>query len=186
MDWVLDIYNYKPCNEQEEKDKEAILEFIKNNDNVLLRENKTAHITSSAFVLNKERDKTLMIHHNIYNSWAWTGGHSDGDSNLYKVSLKELKEETGVLGRKNILGKENIASIDILPVFGHIKNGKYVSAHLHLSIAYLIEANEEDKLSIKEDENSNVKWINIKDLESVIKDEPHMKYVYNKILDKLR
>lgn len=37
-----------------------------------------------------------MAYHNIYKSWAWTGGHSDGDSDLLNVALKEAKEETGL------------------------------------------------------------------------------------------
>ena len=53
-----------------------------------------------------------MIHHNIYNSWGWTGGHADGDSDLIKVSIKEAKEETGIKeARPN---NNDICSIDIL------------------------------------------------------------------------
>lgn len=38
----------------------------------------------------------LMVYHNIYQSWTWTGGHSDGEADLLKVAIKELKEEAGV------------------------------------------------------------------------------------------
>ena len=34
-----------------------------------------------------------MIYHNIYNSWAWTGGHADGNENLVEVALKEAEEQ---------------------------------------------------------------------------------------------
>ncbi|HEY8910804.1 MAG TPA: NUDIX domain-containing protein [Desulfosporosinus sp.] len=37
-----------------------------------------------------------MIHHNIYNSWSWIGGHADGEEDLSAVVMKELKEETEV------------------------------------------------------------------------------------------
>ena len=37
--------------------------------------------------------KILMAYHKIYNSWAWVGGHSDGDSDLLYVAMKEAKEE---------------------------------------------------------------------------------------------
>ena len=82
MEWVKQIERYNPINEQEKKDKEIILDFINKNDNVLFRDNEIAHITSSGFIVNKSRNKTLMIHHNIYNSWGWTGGHADGNSDL--------------------------------------------------------------------------------------------------------
>ena len=145
MEWVKQIERYNPINEQEKKDKEIILDFINKNDNVLFRDNEIAHITSSGFIVNKSRNKTLMIHHNIYNSWGWTGGHAE--------------EETGIKHVKPII--DDICSIDILPVNAHIKRGKYVASHLHLSVAYLLEADENEKLVVKVDENSDVKWIDI-------------------------
>ena len=96
---------------------------------MLVRENEIAHMTSSGFIVNKDRTKVLMIHHNIYNSWGWTGGHADGDSDLIAVAIKEAKEETGIKNANPITN--DICSIDILPVNSHIKKGKYVASHLH-------------------------------------------------------
>ena len=96
MNYITEIDRYVPINEQETKDKEIILNYIRNNEDVLTRDNEIAHITSSGFIVNKSRSKVLMIHHNIYNSWGWTGGHADGDSDLLHVAIKEAKEETGI------------------------------------------------------------------------------------------
>ena len=124
-----------------------------------------------------------MIHHNIYNSWSWTGGHADGEEDLLNVAIKEAREETGV---KNIHPvTSHIFSLDVLPVLGHIKRGNYVSAHLHLSLAYLVEADEEEMLIVKADENSAVKWIPIEEVNSYC-NEPHMQKVYEKIIFKIR
>ena len=183
MEWIKQIEKYNPVNEQEKKDKEIMLDFINKNDNVLLRENEIAHITSSGFIVNKSRDKILMIHHNIYNSWGWTGGHADGDKNLIGVSIKEAKEETGIKEARAITN--DICSIDILPVKSHIKKGKYVASHLHLSVAYILEADENEELFIKEDENSGVKWVDI-DKVLDLTNEEHMKDVYKKLIDKIR
>lgn len=183
MEWVKSIINYKPFNEQEEKDREIILKSINIFDDVLNRTNEVAHITSSAFVINEGRDKVLMVHHNIYNSWSWTGGHTDGDADFLKVAIKELEEETGVTDIK-ILTKD-IFSLDVLPVKGHIKKGKYVAPHLHLSVAYAFEANDKQELIIKEDENSGVKWISLDKLKEYTKKEPSMQELYNKFIEKL-
>ena len=175
------IEKYNPVDEQEKKDKEIILDFINKNDDVLVRDNEIAHITSSGFIVNKLRTKVLMIHHNIYNSWGWTGGHADGDSDLIKVSIKEAKEETGIKEARPITN--DICSIDILPVNAHIKRGKYVASHLHLSVAYILEADENEELVVKEDENSGVKWVDI-DKVLDLTNEEYMKNVYKKLIDK--
>lgn len=178
-----EILNYIPFNEQEKKDKEFIINCINKFNNIFLRENEIVHFTSSGFVVNKNRDKVLMIYHNIYNSWGWTGGHSDGDENLLDVAIKEVKEETSIKNLK-VLNNGNITSIDTLPVAGHFKKGKYVNAHIHLSVAYIFEADESENIKIKPDENSNIAW---QDINKVVElsTEPHMKLVYKKIIDKL-
>ena len=176
------IIRYTPYNEQEEKDKEVITYCIGVFEDVLTRNNEIAHITSTAFTVNKAKDKVLMIHHNIYNSWSWIGGHADGEEDLLAVAMKELTEETGV---KNIHpASTNIFSLDVLTVLGHTKRGNYVSPHLHLSITYLIEADENELLVVKEDENSGVKWIPINEL-TVYSTEPHMYKVYEKLITKI-
>jgi len=124
-----------------------------------------------------------MIYHNIYKSWAWTGGHADGDSNLLNVALKEAKEETGLENLKVI--SDGIYSLKILTVSSHIKRGKFVPAHLHLDCCFLLEADENEQLRIKEDENSGVKWVNISEVEN-ISNEEEMKPVYRKLNEKLR
>lgn len=182
MNWIESIKKYIPFNEQEKKDQKIILNCAEMFDDILTRDNEVAHITSSAFVINKTKDKVLMIHHNIYNSWSWTGGHADGETDLLKVAIKEAREETGV---KNLCPvTEKIISLDILTVLGHMKRGEYVAPHLHLSVAYLFQADESEKLIVKPDENSGVKWIPIDEVE-VYSNEAHMIKVYKKIVDKI-
>ncbi|MBO5478028.1 MAG: NUDIX hydrolase [Clostridia bacterium] len=178
------IEKYIPVNEQEKKDKEFMLKTFEDFGDVLTRENEYLHFTSSAFVVNKNRDKVLMIYHNIYNSWGWTGGHADGEEDLLSVAIREVEEETSVKNIK-VLNNREIVAIDTLPVAGHVKRGKYVDAHIHLSVAYVFEADENDEIKIKEDENSNVAW---QDIEKAVElsTEPHMKPVYSKIIDKVK
>ena len=183
MNWIEDIKNYKPYNEQEAKDKDLILKCINLHDDILTRENTIAHITSSGYIVNKSRTKVLMIYHNIYKSWAWTGGHADGDSDLLHVAIK-AKEETGLKNVTPVM--TNILGLDVLNVNGHIKKGKYVSSHLHLSVAYLLEANEEDKLIVNEEETSGVKWLPINELDIHCNEPYIINTVYSKFNKKIK
>lgn len=177
------IQNYVPYNEQEENDKQMMLEYINTFDDVLTRNNRMCHFTASNWIVNKDRTKVLMIYHNIYKSWAWTGGHADGDGDLLHVALKEAEEETGIRHFKVL--SDGIYSISIDPVSSHIKRGKFVPTHLHLDCCYLLEADENEAVRIKEDENSGVKWIDINKVVEMTTEEV-MKPIYQKLNDKLK
>ena len=118
-DSIRQIENYPPFNEQEEKDKALILGWIRNNENAFSRENTVAHITASAWVVNKDRSKVLMVYHNIYNSWSWLGGHADGETDLLSVAIREVKEEAGISNVRPV--SEEIFSLESLTVDGHVK-----------------------------------------------------------------
>ena len=182
MDWIKSIREFEPYNEQEIEDKKIILQCIDTFEDVLKRENGIAHITCTAFVVNKNRDKVLMVHHNLYNSWSLTGGHADGDGDLLAVAIKEVKEETGVVNVRPI--SSEIYSLDLLATIEHIKEGKYIAPHLHLSVSYLCEVDEEESLVIKKDENSGVEWVLFGRVGS-LSNEPHMIKIYNKMILKL-
>ena len=178
------IKSYVPINEQEVQDQKVMLDYIMLfQSNILTRENEFAHFTSSGFILNEAKDKVLMIYHNLYNSWAWTGGHADGEVNLLEVAMKEAKEETGVIHLRPLTN--GIMSLDILPVWGHMKKGSYVSSHQHLNVSYLLVADETDVLRIKEDENSNVGWIPVEEIEQYCQ-EPQMIPIYKKLLQRVK
>ena len=123
--YVDEIRAYTPQNEQEAADQRLILEYIRLfPDNILTRDNEIAHLSSSGFVVNADGTRVLMAHHNIYRVWAWTGGHADGEGDLLSVALWEAREETGVEHIRPL--SPAIASLDILPVWGHVKRGKWV------------------------------------------------------------
>jgi len=179
---VESIVKYQPINEQEEIDKIAIIDFMENNEDAYDRSNLIGHLTSSAIVVNEKMDEVLFVYHNIYNSWSWVGGHNDGDRDFLKVAIKEAKEETGLSEIRDVLGE--ILMIDVLPVRRHIKRGKFVGNHQHLNITFLLVANKNEKLSIKPDENSGVKWFKIDEVLDYVSEE-EMKIVYQKAFDKI-
>ena len=89
------IAAFEPFNEQEAADKHVILQALDNNPSCFER-NAQAHMACSIWVVDPTMSQTLLVYHNIYDSWSWIGGHADGEHGLEAVALRELQEETGV------------------------------------------------------------------------------------------
>lgn len=178
------IANYIPYNEQEERDQNLILNWIEEQENAFSRENKMAHMTASAWVVNPERSKVLMVYHNIYDSWSWLGGHADGETDLLSVALREVKEEAGISKVRPV--SEDIFSLESLTVDGHVKKGTYVSSHLHLNVTYLLEADPEETLSVKADENSGVAWFSPEEALARSTEPWFVERVYTKLIEKMK
>ena len=182
MNYIDAVKNYIPLCEQEERDREYMLRFIAANPDCLSRQNDTAHFTASAWIVNPQRSKVLMVYHNIYDSWSWTGGHADGEEDMCALSEKELREETGLSSPR--LVSQVPVSLEILTVDGHMKRGEYVHSHLHLNLPYLFEADEDDALQMKADENSGVKWLSTEEITSAVSEKWMLENVYSKLLSR--
>ena len=181
---VSQIRRYVPYNEQEEADKALILNWIEKNDDAFLRDNVVAHMTASAWVVDKDRSKVLMVYHNIYHSWSWLGGHADGETDLLAVAIREVKEEAGISDVRPV--SEEIFSLESLTVDGHVKKGRYVSSHLHLNVTFLLEGDTEAPLAVKPDENSRVGWIPADEIESRCSEPWFAERIYSKLCEKVK
>ena len=175
---------YHPWNEQEEKDQQVILGCLEGMPDVFFRSNLTAHMSASAWVVNKGRDKALMAYHKIYDSWAWLGGHADGEENLLAVALREVREESGIEAVEPVM--TDLFSLEVLTVDGHEKRGVYVPSHLHLNVPYLLEADEFQRVRVKEDENSGVAWFGLREAVEASSEPWFRERVYGKLNEKLR
>ena len=154
------IREYRPYKEQEERDRSILLKWMESGCDILTRENETAHLTVSAWVVSPDRKQVLMAYHNIYHSWAWLGGHADGDADLCSVAVRE--------------------------VYGHVKRGKYVTAHLHLNVTYLMEADPVQEIRCKPDENSAVGWIPVEQIAEKSTEPWFEERVYVKLCEKVK
>ena len=102
---------------------------------------------------------------------------------MANLGRREILEETGLDDLH--LFQDSFSSMEVLSVDGHIKKGKYVPTHLHYNLTYLYVGDKSKKVFIKPDENSNVKWIKIKDLYDHVKNDHDMYHIYKKNLERI-
>ena len=111
------------------------------------------------------------------------GGHADGETDLLSVAIREVKEEAGISNVRPV--SEEIFSLESLTVDGHVKKGNYVSSHLHLNITYLLEADSEEQVSVKADENSGVMWFSLEDALEISTEPWFVEHIYSKLIKKM-
>ena len=180
--WADAIVRFSPKDGREAREREMMLGLIAQYGDVLLtRENDSAHMTASSIIVSRDRKRTLMAYHNIYQSWSWTGGHADGESDFEAIARREAQEETGITNLRRL--GNGPASLEILPVWAHVKRGRHVGSHLHLNVSYLFEADESLPLRVAADENSAVGWIEVDSLCKKVT-EPPMIPIYQRLLDR--
>ena len=184
MDLMQELAAYRPWNEQEERDRAELLRRLGSGEELYSRDNASAHLTASAWVVSPDRTQVLLAYHNLYDSWAWLGGHADGDRDLLAVALREIREESGLAEVRPV--SDRIYSLEILTVDGHEKRGRYVSSHLHLNVTYLLEADPAAPIRPKPDENSRVGWFLLDDAIAASNEPWFRERIYKKLNEKLK
>lgn len=121
------------------------------------RDHLPGHITGSAWVLNQDRTKVLLVHHVKLNRWLQPGGHADGDENVLAVALRELEEETGVKSVKPLVN--GIFDIDI----HGIPSRKDFPQHDHYDVRFAFVADDKEPLWVSE-ESHDVQWVQLNTL----------------------
>ena len=179
MSVIREIEEFCPTCEQEEREKEEILTFIRQNKDAFFRTTSQAHMTASAWVLSPDGTRVAMCYHNIYQSWSWCGGHADGEEDLLTVAIREVQEETGLHTHPAM---EGICSLEILPVQGHRKKGQWVPSHLHMNVTYLLQAENAD-MRQKDDENSGVRWMTPEEALTNSTEPWMVEHVYRKLVN---
>ena len=183
---IQGIKEYAPTCEQEHADQRLMLGILGSDPACFIRDS-LAHFTVSAWAVDEDFQKTLMVWHNIYRSWSWVGGHADGEADLQKVALKELAQETGARGSVIPLeNPANIFSLEVLPVAGHVRKGVYVSSHVHLNVTYLCVVQHDAVLVRNPQENSGVAWVPLEGVEQYSTEPWMCENVYRKLISKTK
>ena len=128
--------------------------FVENNVNFLDRSNTSGHLTGSCLLLDKNCQRILLTHHAKLNRWLQLGGHSEVESNLAAVALREAGEESGLPDIK--LLKSSILDLDI----HYIPSNSKEPCHFHYDVRFLLVATGSNKYSLSEESNE-LTWVSI-------------------------
>lgn len=106
------------------------------------------HFTASGFVVTRERDATLLVHHRRLDRWLQPGGHIDpGDRSAEVAARREIVEETAAHLRED---PGVLFDLDVHP----IPAGKGEPPHEHFDVRFLFVASDTmldaDQAEVKE------------------------------------
>lgn len=147
---------YEPMQEVEKAFQQRMLFLLENYPNCFERSLLHAHFTASAWLVNRGLTHCLLTHHAKLDRWLQIGGHADGDTELRRVCLKEVNEESGL---KDIcLADGQIFDLDI-----HlIPERKGIPAHDHYDVRFLVFGNMEEAIQINHESNQ-MKWLSLEE-----------------------
>ncbi len=129
--------------------------FASAHEDALVRTCLSGHFTGSAFVVDADAERCLLLFHRKLQRWLQPGGHADGDANLAGVALREATEETGIEG---LLIDPEPVDLDI-----HEIPARSEPAHRHLDVRFLVVA-PRDAVVVGNHESEGLRWVPAADL----------------------
>jgi 8-oxo-dGTP pyrophosphatase MutT (NUDIX family) len=153
----------------EEKGKlDSLLQLLTEGGDVGSRKHSPGHLTGSAFLLNKEKNAALLIHHNFLNRWLQPGGHMDAGETPFESATRELAEEAGITGCDLLSWhKSHMLPIDISSHAIPANPNKGEPEHTHHDFQYVFampESAKVDIVTLQEEEVSQFKWAPLSEL----------------------
>lgn len=146
------LHNYFPTSPEEIVFKTQMINFVQRHHDCFERTLTIGHITASAWLLNKDHSKALLMHHAKLDRWLQLGGHCDGDSNVLAVAIKEAQEESGIIGIEPIMS--DIFDIDIHLIPANSRE----QAHYHYDVRFLLHATSDEDV-VHNHESTALRWI---------------------------
>ena len=131
-----------------------MIRFVETHADCFLRSCVPGHLTGSAWIVSADRKHTLLTHHHKLDKWLQLGGHTDGESDLLSVALREAREESGLTRLRPV----SSAPFDVDRHW--IPQRKGEPGHYHHDVRFMIEADPGEPLVIS-NESKDLAWVEI-------------------------
>ncbi len=170
---ILDLYRYQlgdalaeisamldahqPADAEEACDIQQIKALIAEHPNILNMNCEIGHITASAVIVHPESGRTLLHWHKRLTRWLQVGGHSEYETDLAQVALREAREETGLPDLSHFPSADLPLPVDY-DVHTIPESGK-IPEHLHLDFRYVLVTEQPAALAPSEGESTRFRWL---------------------------
>jgi ADP-ribose pyrophosphatase YjhB (NUDIX family) len=167
---ILSRYSQKNLDSNERHMVGEAIAFLNQHPDALWRTCLQGHVTGSAWIVNKDRNRVLLTHHHKLDRWFQLGGHADGDPVPMSVSIREATEESG-------LRSLHVVSPELFDFDQHeIPARGSEPAHWHFDFRYMIEADSAQPLEISS-ESKELSWVLLDDVAKLNPSESMLRMV---------
>jgi 8-oxo-dGTP pyrophosphatase MutT (NUDIX family) len=91
------LEQYTPSDEEDSACKTRFLSFVRQQARCFDRGLEVGHVTASAWLLNADMSRALLVHHRKLNRWVQPGGHCESDdADVLAAAIREAQEESGI------------------------------------------------------------------------------------------
>ena len=158
------LRDYLVAHKQEQDKTNRFLQFVYSQPNCFERCLQIGHITGSAWLVNTAGTHVLLTHHRKLNKWLQLGGHADGESDLWRVVLREVWGESGLKTVSPVF--ENIFDLDIhqIPCLG------CEAEHLHYDVRFAMQATDSTQFVVSA-ESHDLAWVAVDNLQAFTQEE---------------
>lgn len=137
---------------EEDVYRAMMIAFLSHHEDAFERSCPLGHFTGSAWIVNQQRTKVLMMHHAKLNKWLQLGGHCDGQQEILEVALKEAKEESGLSTITPL--SDHIYDMDIHLIPARPNE----NSHYHYDVRFLMSADSDQPL-VMNHEAKALTWV---------------------------
>lgn len=122
------------------------------------------HFCASAFVINPENKKILLVKHHLYDRWVQPGGHIEDNETPEEAAMREVYEETGL--KIKLLGERFPREDDLIRPLG-IQCNRKDNGDRHFDFLYAAVPNDLDSELVISNESFDIGWFSRKELENM-------------------
>lgn len=167
MEEILD--QFIPYDDVEKSAVETIKATLNEHPNIFLKSCEIGHFTGSALIIDMNSGRFLLHYHKKLFRWLQFGGHSELETDMSLVALRETKEETGIQDLDFFPNSTQHMPIDIEVQL--IIQNKSQPEHYHFDFRYILITNEPQNLATNNsNESQQFQWFSFSEPDTYPKD----------------